>query len=226
MNYKSESAKDYGNVYTVYVHVCPDGKRYVGMTRQDVYKRWHGGSGYKNQKEFYKAISEFGWENIEHQIVAENVDLKTAGEKEQELIKKYDTQNPEHGFNTKNGGQTFGEHSEEFLDSLKDRMTGNTYCLGRKISKDHIKALSNGRKLKGYEREKGVFSHTEETKKKLSELAKKRYENTEYAEKMKMCHANMSGEKNPMYGKHQSKETRDKIAQSKIGIKMSDEASL
>lgn len=217
MNYESEYAKDYGNVYTVYMHICPNGKRYIGMTRQDVIKRWHGGKGYKNQKAFYGDIEFFGWENIEHKIILKNANLKTASEKEQELIKKYDTQNPKCGYNIKNGGQTFGKHSEEFLDNLKERMIGNTYCIGRRISKEHIDAMKAGRTPDTYKRETGVFHHSESTKKTISDMAKKRWSDEEYHKRMIESHAVMTRENNPMYGKNHTEETKRKISEKLKG---------
>lgn len=213
MNYKSKYTEDYGNVYTVYIHICPNGKRYVGITRQDVRQRWHGGKGYKNQKAFYEDIEQFGWENIKHEIILKNVNLETAGRAEQELIKKYNTQNPDYGYNTKNGGQTFGEHSKEFLENLKERMAGNTYCVGRKISKEHINAMREGRTEETYRRESGIFHHSESTKKELSDIAKKRWEDDDYRRKMIESHAAMTGENNPMFGKKHTQEAKQKISE-------------
>lgn len=35
--------------YTVYMHVFPNGKKYVGITSQDVSRRWRDGKGYEGQ---------------------------------------------------------------------------------------------------------------------------------------------------------------------------------
>ena len=37
------------NNYTVYMHVSPSGKRYIGITGQDVKKRWGNGIGYESE---------------------------------------------------------------------------------------------------------------------------------------------------------------------------------
>lgn len=43
--------------YTVYVHVNNvNQKKYVGITKQDVNKRWRKGLGYKYNSHFYGAI--------------------------------------------------------------------------------------------------------------------------------------------------------------------------
>lgn len=51
--------------YIVYIHIFPNGKRYVGLTTQDVDSRWRNGEGYKHQF-VYKPIKKYGWNNIKH----------------------------------------------------------------------------------------------------------------------------------------------------------------
>ncbi len=67
------------NGHTVYVHVFPNGKRYVGMTRHTLKKRWGtDGKGYKTQRLFWRAIQKHGWCNIAHSIIAENLSHENA----------------------------------------------------------------------------------------------------------------------------------------------------
>ena len=42
--------------YAVYMHTCPNGKSYVGITKTPVKRRWHNGGGYISQQYFYRAI--------------------------------------------------------------------------------------------------------------------------------------------------------------------------
>ena len=49
--------------YTVYMHVFPNGKKYVGITSQDVSRRWRDGEGYEGQV-VYGAILKYGWNNV------------------------------------------------------------------------------------------------------------------------------------------------------------------
>ena len=203
--------KDYGNIYSVYVLTFPDGRKYVGMTRQEVKKRWRGGSGYKNTKRVSEAINKFGWESVKHEVIKENLSLNEASKLEKELIAKFETQNPSKGLNTKNGGQT-SEHNEAFKKALSERMKGNTYCVGRKLSKSHIKALADANR--GSHRPspfKGLHIWSEEDKKNLSEKAKKRWENPEYRQKIKESARDLQGVNNPMYGRKQSEETKKLI---------------
>ena len=56
--------------YYIYLHTCPNCKCYVGLSKNPK-QRWNNGKGYKDNKEFYKDINKFGWDNIKHEIVAE-----------------------------------------------------------------------------------------------------------------------------------------------------------
>ena len=47
--------------YIVYLHINPKNKKvYVGITNQDVYRRWKNGHGYTKCKKFYNAIMKYG----------------------------------------------------------------------------------------------------------------------------------------------------------------------
>ena len=75
--------------YCIYEHIFPNGMVYIGLTKQKPQSRWRYGEGYKKQKKIYSAICEFGWENIKHVIVKDNLTMEEAKELEKELIKKY-----------------------------------------------------------------------------------------------------------------------------------------
>lgn len=79
--------------WTVYEHISPSGKVYVGITCQKPEKRWKGGSGYvrtdNHQPLFANAILKYGWDNIEHNIVATGLTKEEADTIEQTLITKY-----------------------------------------------------------------------------------------------------------------------------------------
>ena len=60
-------------MYTVYMHICPNNKRYIGITGQVVEKRWNHGEGYSHQRLFYRAILKYGWDNIQHLIIKDNI---------------------------------------------------------------------------------------------------------------------------------------------------------
>ena len=212
--------------YSVYVHVFPNGKLYIGATRQEPKKRWRSGGGYRNQKAMYEAILKYGWDNIKHIVLVSNLKEDMAMEIEKALIEKYSTQDTLYGYNTKDGGQHFGEHSEQFLSNLKERMSGNTYCAGRKLSESHIEALRQSNLGKHRpSKHKGDKIHTKETKELFSKNMKERWKNPEsrkiYMNAVKQ--RNMCGKNNPMFGKHHSEETKRKISQKAVGRKLSAE---
>ena len=99
------------NNYTVYAHKFPNGKYYIGLTRQKPYRRWNNGLGYKFQP-VYDAIKKYGWDNIEHIIVKENLSQEEGMKLEQELIKKYDSIN--NGYNIGKGGDVGKDQVKQF----------------------------------------------------------------------------------------------------------------
>ena len=216
---------NYGSVYSVYIHTCPNNKKYIGMTRQAPSKRWRNGQGYRHQKRFYEDIKKYGWDNITHEIVLENSNLGEAQNLERELISQFNTTDIEFGYNTKKGGETFGEHSEDFLKKLHDRMINNTYCVGRKLSQKHIEALRKSNL--GTHRpckHKGKCFLTDEGRQRISKKTKERFGDIEYREK---CLKNLrfgSGVNNPMYGKKHSEKTKELIRQKAKGRVISEEA--
>jgi group I intron endonuclease len=95
------------NKYCVYKHTSPSSKVYIGITNKyPPEKRWYpDGSGYKRQQFFWRAIQKYGWDNFEHKILFENLTKEEACEKEIELIKMYDSTNPDKGYNCSTGGE-------------------------------------------------------------------------------------------------------------------------
>lgn len=99
--------------YTVYKHTSPSGKVYIGITSMAPLKRWQNGGGYRNNPYFAAAIQRHGWENIQHEILAEGLTREQAEQMEVELIAKYRATDKAFGYNLDNGGSTGGKHSNE-----------------------------------------------------------------------------------------------------------------
>lgn len=140
--------------YTVYMHISPSGKKYIGITYQTIENRWRNGNGYKTQM-FWRAIEKYGWDNIEHIIIAKGLDKETAEWLEIELIRELDTTNTLYGYNVSTGGEGGNgcKRSEETRQKISENHTDNS-----------------GENNPFYRKH-----HSEETIQKLSELAQGKY---------------------------------------------------
>lgn len=112
----------------VYIHKnLTNGKVYVGQTRQrQVSKRWgKDGKGYSKNREFYKDILKYGWENFEHVILPEvHTSQASLDEAERSYIRLFDS--VRQGYNRTYGGdirQTneskYGSHLNPYPKSYK-----------------------------------------------------------------------------------------------------------
>lgn len=128
--------------YCLYKHTCPNNKMYIGITSQNPIKRWGGGSGYMNNNHFYRAIVKYGWDNIKHEILFTDLTKEEAEQKEIELIAKYQSNNPEYGYNIDNGGNSLGKHSETTKLKISKSHSGKT------LTEEHKLKLSQSHKGK------------------------------------------------------------------------------
>jgi hypothetical protein len=214
------------NNYTVYKHIFPNNKIYIGITKRKPQYRWNNGNGYKSCPLMNKAINKYGWKNVKHEILFTNLTKEQAEEKEIQLIKEYKCNNRKYGYNIENGGNCCGTHSEETKRKIGAKSKGNKYCLGRHISKEHIQKLHEGR-IKKY-KETGIYGaqgykHTEEYKKKMSQKLTGIKRNETTKKKLSEIAKKRVGDKNPMYGRKQTEETKRKISESHKGKKLSEE---
>lgn len=130
--------------YKVYMHkLKSDNRVYIGITKQEVYKRWQNGLGYVRSSYFYKAIQKYGWDNFEHIILLDDLTKEEAEQKEKELIKKYKANIKGYGFNLNEGGfaPTITEKQKRKISETEK---------GKIISKETIKK-ANETKRKRYE---------------------------------------------------------------------------
>jgi len=175
--------------YCVYVHTFPNGKRYVGQCKQPAEQRWQGGSGYKRQPLIHNAIVKYGWDNIKHEVVRENLTAENAWVQETLLIKEYNTNalNGGNGYNMSDGGES-GSKGYKHTDEHKAKMS-------------EINAGSNN----GYYGK----THTEEIRQKISAANKGKRMSQESRDKMRVSR---SGEKHFLYGKPRTDEVKQKIS--------------
>lgn len=139
------------NAYSVYIHIFPNNKKYIGITSQIPQRRWRDGSGYKSQEMLTRAINKYGWKNIEHIILYENLTKDEAEEKEIELINKYKTNIRKYGYNIEAGGNSArGYHlSKKTREKMSKSKTGeNNWLYGKHLSKETKRKLSIAHKGK------------------------------------------------------------------------------
>jgi transcriptional regulator with XRE-family HTH domain len=117
--------------FCVYEHLFPNGKRYIGITSKKPNARWENGRGYSesHQNVMYKAIQKYGWDNIQHNILFENLTFEEAKQKEIELIKQYHTYVHDEnsmGYNMTLGGEGALGHKagENVSRTNRERMLG------------------------------------------------------------------------------------------------------
>ena len=165
--------------FYVYKHTCPNEKIYIGITKQQPIKRWgYNGYGYRKNTLFYRAIQKYGWSNIKHEILYENLSKEEAEQKEIELIEKYKSNQPKYGYNIANGGNTTGTVSEATKEKISKTLKGYEFSDERRknISINTRKAMANPEiRKKISEANKGRtnwrkgFKLTEEQREKLKE---------------------------------------------------------
>lgn len=182
------------NNYTVYIHIFPNNKVYIGITKMGIKNRWLNGKGYKTCRKLNFAIQKYGWENVKHEILYEHLTKEEAEQKEIELIVKYNSTDDNFGYNIEKGGNHQGKMSDETKRKLSAIMKGKN--IGEK---------------------NGMYGkhHSIETRKKISENSSKYWQGKqiplEIVEKTKNT-------KKMIYpnGYHHSSEAIKKIKETRI----------
>lgn len=90
--------------YSVYKHTFPNGKVYIGITCQKPEDRWDKGKGYLGQPRMARAIVEYGWDNIEHKVLFDELTEEEAKQLEASLISEYNSNNIKYGYNVSASG--------------------------------------------------------------------------------------------------------------------------
>lgn len=125
-------------MYCVYMHINKiNNKKYIGLTSQEVNRRWKYGAGYKGSTHFYNAILKYGWDSFKHIIIKDNLLKKEAQILETKLIIKYNTRNEAYGYNLDGGGSA-PTHSEETKEKLR------TIFKGRKFTEEALSKMRAG----------------------------------------------------------------------------------
>jgi hypothetical protein len=174
------------NIYSIYkVTNKTTDKIYIGWTSRDLFLRQkeHIRESFnKNcpsyKTKFHKAIKKYGVNDFDWIILYQSKDKEHSHNMEKYFINLHKSNHRNIGYNITSGGEGF--------------------CGTR----------SEENKRKSSESAKKRPLVTEETKKKLSEINKARWQNKEYKDKMSL---KRKGENNPMFGKTHSLEVKEKL---------------
>lgn len=129
-------------------------KVYIGQTNRYLSQRaGKNGLYYQTSPHFYAAILKYGWDNFKSQILKDNLSNEEADYWERYYIKKYDSKNPEKGYNILDGGkglseETKQERSQKFKEKWQNgefdyKIIDSVYCveLNKQYSSAHAAGL-------------------------------------------------------------------------------------
>lgn len=149
--------------YTVYRHVSPNGKVYIGITGRNPVKRWRGGAGYMTNEYFARAIIKYGWDNFTHEILFTDLSKEEAEQKEIELIALHCSNERDYGYNIQSGGNSIGKHAEETKQKISSSNKGRKpWICGQHQSestKAKIARSQTGKRLSEKTRQKISAAH-------------------------------------------------------------------
>lgn len=241
----------YNGTYCVYAHINKiNGKIYVGQTMygDNPSKRWGtNGAHYQSQPCFYRAIQKWGWDNFEHEIIANNLTSEEADKFEKLLIEKLNTTDRNFGYNITTGGKSYtmsDETKKKISESHKGKIISDETKI--KISISAKKAWDNDEmRKKASERNTGknnamygISPKERMDEKTYNSWLTQTVERVKSEEFKSMMHDKMIGRKysdeinakkgrkgieHYFYGKHMSEEQKEKLRQANLGKKYSDE---
>lgn len=178
-----------------------NGKKYIGQS-VNIKKRWNRHRTELNNNEhcnshLQNAWNKYGEENFVFNILSECVENQL-NELEQMYIKEHKSYDPIFGYNHTFGGDS-GKRTPEAIENIRRSQTG------KKLSNEHKDKISKG----------GIgLKRSEETKNKIR--ISKKGENLSDITIQKHIDI-MLGANNPMFGKHHSENTRNKISEKISG---------
>ncbi len=89
--------------YCVYCLTSPDGKRYFGISRYHAERRWKNGKGYNGNNRLKTDLEMYSFACFRHEIIRDELNREEAERLEAELIRQYNTTDPEKGYNVRKG---------------------------------------------------------------------------------------------------------------------------
>ena len=164
--------------FKVYKHTTPSGKVYIGITSQPLVKRWKNGKGYEGCTAFFRAVKKYGWNNIQHEVIASGLSKEAACAMEQRLIKETGSNRADRGYNLTGGGEHY-EPNDEWKEKLSRSL--RAYYKAHPEARQKIASEQLGRKASA------------ETKTRMS-AARSAYIDA-HPEAREQCRANFKGKK-------------------------------
>ena len=158
--------------WTVYRHISPSGKIYIGITSRDPKRRWNCGKSYEHCVKFYAAIQKYGWDNIKHEILFTSLSEERAKKLEIELIRHYKWMSISYNLTDGGDGWLGYHHSDVTKEKLSLLNSGENNPM-------YGKHLSEEAKQKLREQNLGELNpmfgkaHSEEAKQNISQKNKK-----------------------------------------------------
>lgn len=122
-------------MFTIYVHIFPNGKKYVGQTRTKLYKRFGKNGNNYISSDIKSDIDKYGWNNIQHIILEKNLTYEEAQEKEKFYISLFKSNNPKFGYNKQSGGGSAKDIKRKF-EMTENRKIWYDSLKGHSVSKE------------------------------------------------------------------------------------------
>ena len=123
-----KTARDETEFYKVYKYTFPNGKIYIGVTKNTI--QYRNNCGYQHNKPLRQAIRSIGFANVTKEILYESADKLEAFNKEKEYISLLRSDDPSIGFNISKGGiSTFEglKHTKAHREKMSALYMGRTF---------------------------------------------------------------------------------------------------
>ena len=104
--------------FCVYCLTDPTGKKYFGISRYSALRRWKNGKGYQGNRRLDAAVRKYSFANFHKEVVKAELSREEAEQLEAELIEKYNTTDPEKGYNVRKG--TVSEEYDVYVLTFPD----------------------------------------------------------------------------------------------------------
>ena len=192
-------------MYRVYIHKNKiNNKVYVGMTSKSVMDRWGGGvRGYNHNPYLVADVLKYGEDAFDHYTVKDNLTREEAQLLERQTIIELNATDEKYGYNCNCKGHSRKSTYEKVSKALT----------GKPLSKERIEKLKSrpvSEETRQKIREK-LLGKVQSLETRLKRGASLKGHLVSEETRRKMSEAQL-GEKNHMYGKHNSEEARRKIS--------------